>query len=69
MSDQVIQDNFLEVRCKICNAFLFEAEEKSVGEIRVKCKKCNRRAKIRLSSALKQNSIYQKVADTFVSYA
>lgn len=62
-------ENFIEVRCKICNHFLFEAEENSVGKIRQKCKKCKRTAKIRLSPELKKNSIYQAVAEQSVAFA
>lgn len=63
-----IQEKFLEIRCKICNYFFFEVEENSVGKVRVTCRKCKRKAKIRLSSQLKENSIYQRVAETTVAY-
>lgn len=43
-------------------------EEKTAGQINVMCK-CKREAKISLSTVLKQNSIYQRVAGTTVTYA
>ena len=33
-------DNFIQVRCKICRSILFEADPQARGRVRKKCQKC-----------------------------
>lgn len=51
------EEKFVVVRCKMCQKFLCEVSEESVGTLRQKCTRCKRIAKIRLPLILKPNNI------------
>jgi len=52
------EENFVEVRCKICHKFICEVSVETTGAIRRKCEKCKRQIKISLPFIQKTNTIF-----------
>lgn len=53
-----LNDNdYVEVRCKVCNKFICEITAQSTGTIRKKCERCKRQAKISLPLLTKDSNI------------
>jgi phage FluMu protein Com len=50
-------EQYVEVRCKICNVFICEVTVESTGQIKRKCARCKHDVKISLPLRQKTNTI------------